>query len=336
MPKEIVLYLCRDEQSKKMLQDFQSELNLLPKPDRPKLKVKLVKINDPRDFPSFLQQLEELYGGVYTLEFKKLNIEKLPAIVVDGEKVSEGKYLSKEEIRDLLGLPVKIEAGPTPPVSLEEELPQVAPITSQPKPQPKKEPEPITLPIELEEPETPKPIEAEASIDERLMRASEEGDAESVEMLLKKGANPNYRNKDGRTPLHIAAYHGHADVAELLIKNGADINARDNDGWTPLHDAAYKGRGEVVRLLLERGADPTVRGNDGRSPLDVARESGQSEVARVIEEFIGSRLAILGVEAPELYAGEWDARAICPVCGNKLVFIKTLNRYYCFKCKDYR
>ena len=158
LPKEIVLYLCRDEQSKRMLQDFQSELNLLPKPDRPKLKVKLVKINDPRDFPSFLQQLEELYGGVYTLEFKKLNIEKLPAIVVDGEKVSEGKYLSKDEIRDLLGLPVKIEAGPTPPVPLEEELPQVAPITPQQKPQPKKEPEPITLPIELEEPETPKPI----------------------------------------------------------------------------------------------------------------------------------------------------------------------------------
>ena len=158
MPKEIVLYLCRDEQSKKMLQDFQSLLNLLPKPDRPKLKVKLVKINDPRDFPSFLQQLEELYGGVYTLEFKKLGIEKLPAIVVDGEKVSEGKYLSKDEISEILGLPLKIEAEPTPSAQLEEELPQVAPITPQPKPQPKKEPEPITLPIELEEPETPKPI----------------------------------------------------------------------------------------------------------------------------------------------------------------------------------
>ena len=158
MPKEIMLCLCRDEESRKMLEAFYSEVHLLPKPERPKLRVKLVKISDPRDFPSFLQQLEELYGGVYTLEFKKLNIEKLPAIVVDGEKVSEGKYLSKEEIRDLLGLPVKIEAGPTPPVSLEEELPQVAPITSQPKPQPKKEPKPITLPIELEEPETPKPI----------------------------------------------------------------------------------------------------------------------------------------------------------------------------------
>jgi hypothetical protein len=251
LPKEIVLYLCRDEQSKMMLQDFQSELNLLPKPERPKLKVKLVKINDPRDFPSFLQQLEELYGDLYALEFKKLGIEKLPAIVVDGKKVSEGKYLSKEEIRVILGLLVKIES----------------------------------------------------IIDERLMRASEKGDAETVEMLLKKGANPNYRDKDGWTPLHVAAYHNRADVAELL---------------------------------LEKGADPTIRDKDDKSPLDVARERGQGEVARVIEKFTASRLAILGVETPELYAGEWDARAICPACGNKLVFIKTLNRYYCFKCKDYR
>jgi hypothetical protein len=94
-------------------------------------------------------------------------------------------------------------------------------------------------------------------------------------------------------------------VADLLIKNGAEVNARDKDGWTPLRVAAYNGRAEVVKLLLEGGADPTVRGNDGKSPLDVARERGQSEVARVIEEFIASRLAVLGVEAPELHVGEW-------------------------------
>jgi len=226
LPKEIMLCLCRDEESRKMLEAFYSEVHLLPKPERPKLRVKLVKISDPRDFPSFLQQLEELYGGVYTLEFKKLNIEKLPAIVVDGEKVSEGKYLSMEEIREILGLPVKIEAEPTPPVPLEEELPQVAPITSQPKPQPKKEPKPITLPIELEarmralaleELEIPKPIEAEASIDERLMRASKVGDAESVEMLLKKGGNPNYRDNCGRTSLHLAAYKGHVSARVLWV-----------------------------------------------------------------------------------------------------------------------
>jgi len=65
------------------------------------------------------------------------------------------------------------------------------------------------------------------------------------------------------------------------------------------------GHVDVVKLLLESGADPTVRGNDGDSPLDGARKWGQGDAARVIEEFIASRLAILGVEAPELYAGEW-------------------------------
>jgi len=230
LPKEIVLYLCRDEQSKKMLQDFQSVLNLFPKPERPKLKVKLVKINHPKEFPSFLQQLEELYGGVYTLEFKKLNIEKLPAIVVDGEKISEGKYLGKEEIRDLLLLPVEIES----------------------------------------------------SINKRLMLASVVGDAESVEMLLKNGANPNYRDKDGWTPLHYAAYRGRVDVAELLIKHGAEINAKDNDGATPLHLAAQKGHVDVAELLIKYSAEVNARSNNGRTPLHAAALGDHVKVAELL------------------------------------------------------
>jgi ankyrin repeat protein len=168
------------------------------------------------------------------------------------------------------------------------------------------------------------------------MQASKEGDAESVEMLLKKGCNTKYRDKDGNTPLHLAALNGRVDVVELLISHGADVNARDNYGWTPLHSAAYNGHAGVAELLIRHGADLNAKNSENKTPLDVARERGQNEVARIIEEFIASRQAILDVEAPELYAGKWDARAFCPACGDKLVFIKTLNRYYCFKCKDYR
>lgn len=51
-------------------------------------------------------------------------------------------------------------------------------------------------------------------------------------------------------------------VAELL-KLGADPNAADKEGWTPLHVAAWKGYLCHVDMLLERGADVTLENKQG-------------------------------------------------------------------------
>ncbi|ABL78151.1 thioredoxin family protein [Thermofilum pendens] len=158
MPREVLLFICRDEASKSLINAFNSELSELPKPERPKLKVKLFKLKDPSNFKSYLEQLEELYGGVYTREVKEYGIQSLPAVVVDGEKVLEGRYPSREEIRRILGLPPRPaprEERPAPIIAPEVKAPAVAapPPERREPPKPTRVPEPIEIPVELEEPE---------------------------------------------------------------------------------------------------------------------------------------------------------------------------------------
>jgi len=85
------------------------------------------------------------------------------------------------------------------------------------------------------------------------------------------------------TPLHKASINGHADVVELLLKHGADADATSSNGSTPLHYAAYNGHANIVKLLLENCADPSAKNNIGKKPADVARERRHIEIANMIE-----------------------------------------------------
>lgn len=77
------------------------------------------------------------------------------------------------------------------------------------------------------------------------------------------------------TVLHLAIQCAEYPVVEYILSNGAgliDVNARDKDGNTPLHIAASQGRTPVVKLLLEQEAiNDAIANNHGRLPLDVAR-----------------------------------------------------------------
>src|SRR5439155_522999 len=65
-----------------------------------------------------------------------------------------------------------------------------------------------------------------------LSWAVERGNAKTVKLLLENGADPNIKNEDGDTPLHLCKSK---EIAELLLAKNADVKARNKSGRTPLH-----------------------------------------------------------------------------------------------------
>ena len=77
-----------------------------------------------------------------------------------------------------------------------------------------------------------------------------------IRELSERGADLNKYH--GKTPLHEAARRGQRDTVQLLLKMGADPNIVDDDEKSPLYWAALRGHDEMVQLLREGGADPSV------------------------------------------------------------------------------
>jgi ankyrin repeat protein len=119
-------------------------------------------------------------------------------------------------------------------------------------------------------------------LDTKLVDAARTHETTELQNLLSKGANPNAKDKNGRTPLMEAASGGYADTVRVLLENGANINAKDMVGWSALFWAAFSGRKETLRILVAKGADVKARDNEGRTALFWAASSGYTDAVRTL------------------------------------------------------
>ena len=106
------------------------------------------------------------------------------------------------------------------------------------------------------------------------------GELAEVERLLKEGVNPNFSvlvdlHMYETTPLLGAALVNNEELMRLLLKYGADVNYRLKDGATILHSYLLRTRlsdCDIVELLCEAGADVNAANNAGYVPLHYCHE----------------------------------------------------------------
>src|SRR4051794_31706442 len=105
------------------------------------------------------------------------------------------------------------------------------------------------------------------ALDRELIDAAFVCDLVRVRELLGRGADPDARDDDGRTPLFSAVLGNSLALVGLLLESKADVDARDESGWTALHFAAQEYLPEMARILIGSGADVNARDHEGRSVM---------------------------------------------------------------------
>ncbi|RUP52294.1 ankyrin repeat-containing domain protein [Jimgerdemannia flammicorona] len=99
-----------------------------------------------------------------------------------------------------------------------------------------------------------------------------------VTVLCKHVTNANYTSMHGRMLLHDLAIYldGFRVIALLLLDRGADINFKDAHGRTPLHFAVCSRRDSYLAWLCLADADINISDNRMRTPLHDAVAIGST------------------------------------------------------------
>ncbi|KAL5175629.1 Calmodulin-binding transcription activator 2 [Glycine soja] len=111
-----------------------------------------------------------------------------------------------------------------------------------------------------------------------------------LQKITEEGKGPNVLDEGGQGVLHFAAALGYDWALEPTIVAGVNVNFRDVNGWTSLHWAAFCGRERTVAFLISLGAapgaltDPCPEHPSGRTPADLASANGHKGIAGYLAE----------------------------------------------------
>lgn len=107
-------------------------------------------------------------------------------------------------------------------------------------------------------------------LNKALNLAAAIGRLDQVKDLLKKGADPDWRDPagNGKTAMVRAVMSGKLEVVKFLIESGVNVHAPDGSGRYPVYFCCIGSNVELLKYLLANGCDKDL--NRGPFPMLVS------------------------------------------------------------------
>ncbi|GGG38000.1 ankyrin repeat domain-containing protein [Bizionia arctica] len=118
---------------------------------------------------------------------------------------------------------------------------------------------------------------------------------EVYQFLESSGLNPNTKNTEGVTPLHVVASKNQdLEIISYFIQKGNDVNALDKNENTPFLNASSGNNLEVVSLLFKDVTNINSTNKKGESALSLAVSNNSLEV---VEFLINNKADVMVADA---------------------------------------
>lgn len=114
-----------------------------------------------------------------------------------------------------------------------------------------------------------------------LLEAVVSGHNPIATLLVKQGASLDLQDSGSYLCKIVAS--GETALLKRLLTYGMDPNSKDYDDRTPLHMAAAEGLHLVAKILLDFGASVLSEDRWGNTPLDEAQKCGSKPLIRMLE-----------------------------------------------------
>jgi hypothetical protein len=122
----------------------------------------------------------------------------------------------------------------------------------------------------------------------KLLKSIKDDQVEDVATTLTKGVNPNCKDSNGRSALHVAVQHGNSEIIALLLAHGADHSVEDRDGNPPFSPKyvsspdLHRIRQHYRRMPAPNYVLPLLAGTKYKAALNSLKEKGIAKLSGCI------------------------------------------------------